>query len=105
MCGGHTSPHKPRLVVSHSTCSPLSSSPHAHSFVLGTAVINNNAAVLARRMGINHLIRDLKPFWELLMMSFICSCRNKKYKSTQPFWPGGLGHLDIVQALLTPKNC
>jgi hypothetical protein len=47
----------------------------------------------------------LKPFWELLMMSFICSCRNKKYKSTQPFWPGGLGHLDIVQALLTPKNC
>ena len=36
------SPHKPRLVVSHSTCPPLSSSPHAHSFVLGTAVINNN---------------------------------------------------------------
>ena len=24
------------------TCPPLSSSPHAHSFVLGTAVINNN---------------------------------------------------------------
>ena len=36
------SPHKPRLVVSHSTCPPLSSSPHAHSFILGTAVINNN---------------------------------------------------------------
>ncbi len=42
VCGGQTSPHKPRLVVSHSTCSPLPSSPHAHSFVLGTAVINNN---------------------------------------------------------------
>ncbi len=42
VCGGQTSPHKPRLVVSHSTCPPLSSSPHAHSFVLGTAVINNN---------------------------------------------------------------
>ena len=42
VCGGQTSPHKPRLVVSHSTCSPRSSSPHAHSFVLGTAVINNN---------------------------------------------------------------
>ena len=41
VCGGQTSPHKPRLVVSHSTCSPRSSSPHAHSFVLGTAVINN----------------------------------------------------------------
>jgi len=30
------------LVVSHSTCSPRSSSPHAHSFVLGTGVTNNN---------------------------------------------------------------
>jgi hypothetical protein len=40
VCGGQPSPHKPRLVVSHSTCPPLSSSPHAHSFVLGTAVIN-----------------------------------------------------------------
>ena len=39
---GQTIPHKPRLVVSHSTCPPLSSSPHAHSFVLGSAVINNN---------------------------------------------------------------
>jgi hypothetical protein len=28
--------------VSHSTCSPLSSSAHAHSFVLGTAVINTH---------------------------------------------------------------
>jgi hypothetical protein len=45
VCGGQPSPHshKPRLVVSHSTCPPLSSSPHAHIFVLGTAVINNNA--------------------------------------------------------------
>jgi hypothetical protein len=40
--GGQPSPHKPRLVVSHSTCPPLSSSPHAHSFVLGTAVINTH---------------------------------------------------------------
>jgi hypothetical protein len=42
VCGGQTSPHKPPLVMSHSTCPPLSSSPHTHSFVLGTAVINNN---------------------------------------------------------------
>jgi hypothetical protein len=42
MCGGQPSPHKPRLVVSHSTCPLLSSSPHAHSFVLGTAVINTH---------------------------------------------------------------
>jgi hypothetical protein len=42
VCGGQPSPHKPRLVVSHSTCPPLSSSPHSHSFVLGTAVINTH---------------------------------------------------------------
>ena len=28
-CGGQPSPHKPRLVVSHSKCPPLSSSPRA----------------------------------------------------------------------------
>ena len=42
MCGGQPSPHKPRLVVSHSTRPPLSSSPHAHSFVIGPAVINTH---------------------------------------------------------------
>jgi hypothetical protein len=42
VCGGQLSPHKPRLLVSHSTCPPLSSSPHAHSFVLGTPVINTH---------------------------------------------------------------
>ena len=31
---GQTSPHRPRLVVSHSTCPPLSSPPHANSFVI-----------------------------------------------------------------------
>jgi hypothetical protein len=46
VCGGQPSPHQPRLVVSHSTCPPLSSSPHAHSFVLGTAVINTHTFVL-----------------------------------------------------------
>ena len=35
VCGGQTSPHKPRLVVSHSTCPPLSPSPHANSFIIG----------------------------------------------------------------------
>ena len=62
---GQTSPHKPPLVVphstcpslspspprinamrrramSHNTCPPLSSSPHAHSFVIGPAVINTH---------------------------------------------------------------
>jgi hypothetical protein len=38
---GQTHPHRPRLVVSHSTCPPLSSSPHAHNFVIGPAVIKH----------------------------------------------------------------
>jgi hypothetical protein len=33
---GQTSPHRPRLVVSRSTCPPISPPPHANSFVLGT---------------------------------------------------------------------
>jgi hypothetical protein len=39
---GQTSPHRPQLVVSRSTCPPLSPSPHANSFVIGTAVINTH---------------------------------------------------------------
>ena len=34
---GQTSPQRPRLVVSHITCPPLSPSPHANNLVLGTA--------------------------------------------------------------------
>ena len=49
VCGGQTSPQKPLLVVSHSTCSPRSSSHHANNFVLGTAVINNTASVYCTR--------------------------------------------------------
>ena len=39
---GQTSALRPRLVVSRSTCPPLSPSPHANSFVIGTAVINKH---------------------------------------------------------------
>ena len=41
---GQLSPHWPRLVVSRSTCPPLSPSPHANSFIKGTAVINTHTA-------------------------------------------------------------
>jgi hypothetical protein len=38
---GQPSPHRPRLVVSRSTCPPISPPhPHVNSFVLGPAVIN-----------------------------------------------------------------
>jgi hypothetical protein len=40
---GQTSPHRPRLVVSRSTCPPLSPFLHANSFIIGTAVINTLA--------------------------------------------------------------
>jgi hypothetical protein len=39
---GQPSPHRPRLVVSRSTCPPLSPSPHANSFIKGNAVINTH---------------------------------------------------------------
>ena len=44
---GQTSPHRPRLVVSRSTCPPLSPSPHANSFIRGTAVINTHLIFLS----------------------------------------------------------
>ena len=39
---GQTSPHSLRLVVSRSTCPPLSPFPHSNSFVIGTAVITTH---------------------------------------------------------------
>jgi hypothetical protein len=36
------SPHRPRLVVSRSTCLPISPPPHANSLILGPAVINTH---------------------------------------------------------------
>jgi len=42
VCDGQTRLHRPRLVVSYGTCPPLSSSPHANSFIIGTAIINTH---------------------------------------------------------------
>ena len=42
VCDERTHPHTPRLVVSHITCPPISSSPPANSFVIGPAVINTH---------------------------------------------------------------
>jgi hypothetical protein len=39
---GQTSPLRPRLVVSRSTCPALSPSPHANSLVIGTAVMKTH---------------------------------------------------------------
>jgi len=48
-----THPHRPRLVVSHSTCPPLSSSPPVNSFMIGPAVINT------------HRDRDGRVHWQV----------------------------------------
>ena len=61
VCGGQPSPHKPRLVVSHSTCPPLSSSPHAHSFVIGPAVINTHICHFVNKNHYSSLPRVLLP--------------------------------------------
>jgi hypothetical protein len=42
---GQTSPHRSRLVVSRSTCPPLPPSPHANSFIIGTAVTNTHTLI------------------------------------------------------------
>ena len=48
---GQTSPHKTRLVVFHSTCSPLSPSPQANSFVIGTARSRRRDGEVSRTRG------------------------------------------------------
>jgi hypothetical protein len=48
---GQTSPHRLRLVVSRSTCPPLSLSPHANSFKIATEVINTHTFVHGRGEG------------------------------------------------------
>jgi hypothetical protein len=53
VCDGQTSPHRPRIVVSRSTCPPLSPFPHANSFVIGTAVINTYQSVFESLVLIN----------------------------------------------------
>ena len=54
MRDGQTSPHKPRLVVPHSTCPSLSPSPPAHSFIIGPAVINTHT--LYNLLDIHHTV-------------------------------------------------
>jgi hypothetical protein len=98
---GQTSPGPQRLLrlVSRSTCPPISPS-HPNSFVICTAVINTHTRASARRLTYhisstvlltaraqlciryrsNKEQQHTPPLHALItmMMSFICSCRNKK---------------------------
>jgi hypothetical protein len=87
---GQTSPHRPRLVVSYSTCPPLSPSPHAHSFVLGTAVINNisvfsfpsSSEKSYHHPQRNHILLLLREV--LLLLHFLCPSLSPLPSQHQP---------------------
>jgi len=73
---GQTSPHKPLLVVPHSTCPSLSPSPPTHSFIIGPAVINTHIAApsgppkwLSMRKTAPHGAprRDIRSPWRQLL--------------------------------------
>jgi hypothetical protein len=51
---GQPSPHRPRLVVSRSTCPPLSPSPLANSFIKGTAVVNTHTPCTSKIPAAEH---------------------------------------------------
>jgi len=58
---GQTSPHRPRLVVSRSTCPPISPPPHANSFVLGPAVTNTHTPARSDQWGGEHVVGGVLP--------------------------------------------
>ena len=87
---GQTSPLRPRLVVSRSTCPSLSHYPHANSFVIGTAVINTHTTTHSNSclhdtddtvccstsgvMGFLRLFEFLRCFKEKEAGSEVCVC-------------------------------
>jgi len=80
---GQTSPHRPCLVDSHSTCALLSPSPHANSFVIGT---HTQLAGLSPWGGHGERERErerelLKEFKEFFNLRCKCFIKNKKIKN------------------------
>ena len=71
--------HRPRLVVSHSTCPPLFSSHPANSFVIGPAVINTHT----------HIYR-------------FCFCKNNKRTNERTVLGVGHGLTSIVMRWRSP---
>ena len=72
---GQTHPHRPRLVVSHSTCPPLSSSPPANSFVIGPAVIKHTHMVWGLGLGLDslsHFSSHALPFFSPPSFHTLC---------------------------------
>jgi len=82
---GQTHAHRPRLVVSHSTCPPLSSSPHAHSFVIGPAVIKHTHTINTHTAVIN-----THPNSFVIGTPWVGS-RSPDGRDQIPRWAGGWG--------------
>ncbi len=85
MRDGQTSPHKPRLVVPHSTCPSLSPSPPAHSFIIGPAVINTHTLCTLSRNGSRESVDD-RPF--IVLTETKSSSKVQLYGSRFPSWSG-----------------
>ena len=87
-----TSPHRPRLVVSRSTCPPLSPSLHTNSFIIGTsAVINTHPCkrpqgdtLPQQEPGIIVETCTNCPSQESICASLQCSCRPQSLTGALP---------------------
>jgi hypothetical protein len=112
---GQTSPHRPRLVVSRSTCPPIFPPPHANSFVLGPAVINTHTGLGSWSL-VSHVLQyppsphanrpNHQPIGILRCVSSMCV-----FITAGPIiklCAGGRGCLllqDLVQSCVRGKGC
>jgi hypothetical protein len=80
-----------RLVVSRSTCPPLSTPPHANSFIIGTAVINTHTQTSATSSGRRKVTVAKKAMcrWPLGTIERRCGVTVLVKPLTRKFvWPG-----------------
>ena len=88
---GQTSPHKPLLVLPHSTCPSLSPSPPAHSFIIGPAGIRFNWTLSCVRACVLACERATVRVFALA-------------HQLQLLFPGGSGDFDC-QPFALPQRC
>ena len=79
-------PHRPRLVVSRSTCPQPSPFPHANSFIIGTAVINTHTRARGRQTE-NHVAREEVPLCHGPLRWRLSACAVDQLRRCSPFRP------------------